>query len=143
MRICIVTGLLIPALAFAETATNNPCPTLVSAAFTTDVENREPVSSLATAALSTNELLSFTAIQGGNGQQLHHTWSYNGDAIVDVTLAVGSDYWRTWSSKTFAGLDLADHADRGFEGNDAVQRAVDGVLDKARRMRRQRPGYKS
>ena len=73
MRICIVTGLLIPALAFAETATNNPCPTLVSAAFTTDVENREPVSSLATAPLSANELLFFTAIQGGNGQQLHHT----------------------------------------------------------------------
>ena len=107
MRICIVTGLLIPALAFAETATNNPCPTLVSAAFTTDVEDREPGSSLATAPLSANELLFFTAIQGGNGQQLHHTWSYNGDAIVDVTLAVGSDYWRTWSSKTFAGLELA------------------------------------
>lgn len=107
MRICIVTGLLIPALAFAETATDTSCPTLVSAAFTTAVEEREPVASLTTAPLSVNELLFFTAIQDGNGEQIHHIWSYNGDLIVDVPLAVGSDYWRTWSSKTFAGLDLA------------------------------------
>lgn len=107
VRICIVTGLLIPALAFAETAVDNPCPTLVSAAFTTAVEDREPVAALDTAPLSVNELLFFTAIQDGNGEQLHHIWSYNGDLIVDVPLAVGSDYWRTWSSKTFAGLDLA------------------------------------
>ncbi len=107
MRICIVTGLLIPALAFAETATDNSCPTLVSAAFTTAVEEREPLAQLTTAPLSVNELLFFTAIQDGNGEQLHHTWSYNGEPIVDVPLAVGSDYWRTWSSKTFAGLDLA------------------------------------
>ena len=107
MRICIVTGLLIPALAFAETATDNSCPTLVSAAFTTAVEEREPLAQLTTAPLSVNELLFFTAIQNGNGEQLHHTWSYNGEPIVDVPLAVGSDYWRTWSSKTFAGLDLA------------------------------------
>ena len=107
MRICIVTGLLIPALAFAETATDNSCPTLVSAAFTTAVEKREPLAQLTTAPLSVDELLFFTAIQDGNGEQLHHTWSYNGEPIVDVPLAVSSDYWRTWSSKTFAGLDLA------------------------------------
>ena len=107
MRICIVTGLLIPALAFAETATDNSCPTLVSAAFTTAVEEREPLAQLTTAPLSVDELLFFTAIQDGNGEQLHHTWSYNGEPIVDVPLAVSSDYWRTWSSKTFAGLDLA------------------------------------
>jgi hypothetical protein len=107
VRICIVTGLLIPALAFAETVTDNSCPTLVSAAFTTAVEEREPLAQLTTAPLSVNELLFFTAIQDGNGEQLHHTWSYNGEPIVDVPLAVGSDYWRTWSSKTFAGLDLA------------------------------------
>ena len=107
MRICIVTGLLIPALAFAETATDNACPTLVSAAFTTAVEEREPLAQLTTAPLSVDELLFFTAIQDGNGEQLHHTWSYNGEPIVDVPLAVSSDYWRTWSSKTFAGLDLA------------------------------------
>nr|WP_289622915.1 DUF2914 domain-containing protein [Alcanivorax sp.] len=80
---------------------------MVSAAFTTAVEEREPLAQLTTAPLSVNELLFFTAIQDGNGEQLHHTWSYNGEPIVDVPLAVGSDYWRTWSSKTFAGLDLA------------------------------------
>jgi len=67
VRICIVTGLLIPALAFAETATDNACPTLVSAAFTTAVEEREPLAQLTTAPLSVDELLFFTAIQDGNG----------------------------------------------------------------------------
>lgn len=107
MRICILTGLLIPALVFAETTADRLCPTLVSAAFTVEVDEREPVTTLQTAPLSTNELLFFTAIQDGNGEQLHHIWSYNGNPITDVPLAVGSDYWRTWSSKSFAGLDLA------------------------------------
>lgn len=107
MRICILTGLLIPALVFAETTADRLCPTLVSAAFTVEVDEREPVTPLETAPLSTNELLFFTAIQDGNGEQLHHIWSYNGNPIADVPLAVGSDYWRTWSSKSFAGLDLA------------------------------------
>lgn len=107
MRIWILTGLLLPTLAIAETAAETPCPTLISAAFTSEVEEREPVSNLESAPLSINELLFFTAIQDGNGAQLHHLWSYNGDPIVDVPLAVGSDYWRTWSSKSFAGLDLA------------------------------------
>lgn len=107
VRICILTGVLLPALAFAETSSETRCPTLVSAAFTSEVEEREPLFTLETAPLSINELLFFTAIQDGNGEQLHHIWSYNGETIADVPLAVGSDYWRTWSSKSFAGLDLA------------------------------------
>ena len=73
MRIWILTGLLLPTLAIAETAAETPCPTLISAAFTSEVEEREPVSNLESAPLSINELLFFTAIQDGNGAQLHHS----------------------------------------------------------------------
>ncbi|MED5389456.1 MAG: DUF2914 domain-containing protein [Pseudomonadota bacterium] len=105
MRLCIVAGLLGPALALAETGVD-ACPTLVSAAFTTEVSDREPVSSLESVPVSVTELLFFTAIQDGNGEQLHHTWRYNHTPVLDVPLAVSADYWRTWSSKNVGSLGL-------------------------------------
>jgi hypothetical protein len=37
-------------------------------------------------------------VVGGNGESVKVTWS-NGDQSFDVVLSIGSDSWRTWSSK--------------------------------------------
>lgn len=37
-------------------------------------------------------------VVGGNGEAVTVTWS-NGDQSFDVLLSIGSDSWRTWSSK--------------------------------------------
>ncbi|EKF72956.1 hypothetical protein A11A3_16070 [Alcanivorax hongdengensis A-11-3] len=46
------------------------------------------------------QLMFYTEVMGGSGEALHHRWYQNNEAISDVTLSVGSDQWRTWSSKT-------------------------------------------
>jgi hypothetical protein len=42
----------------------------------------------------------FTELKGMAGQTVTHRWEHNGKVMAEVPLEVGSDRWRTFSSKT-------------------------------------------
>lgn len=106
MRVILLASLLTPILASAQTESQPACPTLARASFTTAVENREPANTVKQVPASTAELFFYTEVHDGSNQTLYHHWSLNGDPFVDVTLEIGSDFWRTWSSKTLIGLGV-------------------------------------
>ena len=103
----LAIGLLpTPGMAEAPAESDILCPTLTVAAFTSAVQNRVPLSELTEAPVNLSELFFYTAVTNGEGTELHHRWSYNNTRVADVSLEVGSDFWRTWSSKSFANLAL-------------------------------------
>lgn len=106
MRVILLASLLAPVLATAQSESQPICPTLARADFTTAVENREPTNTVNQVPADTAELLFYTEVHDGGNQTLYHHWSLNGEPFVDVTLNIGSDFWRTWSSKTLTGLGM-------------------------------------
>lgn len=66
--------------------------------FTTNVENREPVDTL-TSAANINPLYYFTELMNYQGQTVTHRWSYEGETMAEVTFDVGGPRWRVFSSK--------------------------------------------
>ncbi len=77
------------------------------AVITSNVENREPVDNLNATAVSLdlNKVFFFTEVSGLANQTITHRWSLDGQVQAEVTLNIGSNRWRTYSSKNlFAGL---------------------------------------
>ncbi len=66
----------------------------------TNVFDRVPAGISSNFDSSVGKLYAFTRIVGADGDtRVYHKW-YHGDVLVaDVPLRVGSDDWRTWSSK--------------------------------------------
>lgn len=69
-------------------------------AFTTAVENREPVDEVGQLGNDTGKIYFFTEIRGMNGHAITHRWEQGGEVRAEVTFNVGGDRWRVWSSKT-------------------------------------------
>ena len=69
-------------------------------AFTSAIENREPVSELKTISNTVGKVYFFTELLGLNGHTITHRWEYNRKIMAEVSFNVGADRWRTWSSKT-------------------------------------------
>lgn len=71
--------------------------------FTSSVTARQPVDDLGSEVFGkTNEVTQiyfYTLVTDMAGQQLTHKWLHDGELMAEVTLNIGSDYWRTWSSK--------------------------------------------
>ena len=61
------------------------------------IADREISEESATFALNETAYV-WMRVVGGNGEAVTVTWS-NGDQSFDVLLSIGSDSWRTWSSK--------------------------------------------
>jgi len=68
-------------------------------AFTTAIENKEPVSSLQEVSSDVRRIYFFTELKGLNGHTIFHRWEYNGQVLAEISFQVGGDRWRTWSSK--------------------------------------------
>lgn len=69
------------------------------AQFTTEVQNKEPVDEVSTFPAEQDPLYFFTEVKNAAGQTITHRWKHNGEVMAEVPLQVGSDSWRTWSSK--------------------------------------------
>lgn len=69
------------------------------AQFTSNVQDREPVDEVSEYEVSGEPLYFFTEIKNGAGQTITHRWLRDGEVEAEVPLEVGSDSWRTWSSK--------------------------------------------
>jgi len=69
------------------------------AQFTNEVRDREPVDEVENVAVSEAPVYFFTEVENAEGQTITHRWKREGEVMAEVPLEVGSDKWRTWSSK--------------------------------------------
>lgn len=69
-------------------------------AFTTMIDQREPVDSVEQINTSDNKIMFFTELSGMNGQKAIHRWMHNDEIRAEVAFDIGSDRWRVWSSKS-------------------------------------------
>ena len=69
------------------------------AAFTTAITEHEPVDNVSELANDTSKIYYFTEIKGLEGQTLTHRWELNGEVQASVSMSIGGNRWRIWSSK--------------------------------------------
>jgi hypothetical protein len=71
---------------------------------TSSIENREPTDNLEGAVQGQFDAMKrvyfFTQVTGLVNQQIIHRWLYQGEEKAAVTLNIGGDSWRTYSSKS-------------------------------------------
>ncbi len=95
-----LTTLILLALALVLPGVQAAQAPVARAQFASGVDNREPVDLLARETEMRAKLYFFTELHGLAGQRVVHEWHHAGTPIAEVTLDVGTDRWRTWSSKT-------------------------------------------
>lgn len=76
-------------------------PEIERAQFTSEVQNREPVDEVSDFQAQQEPLYFFTEVKNAAGETITHRWMHNGEVMAEVPLEIGSDSWRTWSSKEF------------------------------------------
>ena len=75
--------------------------TVFRAAFTSNVENREPTDDLEKVSGDQNQLFFFTELRDMSGQTARHRWEHAGKVMAEVEFNVKGPRWRVWSSKSF------------------------------------------
>lgn len=89
-----------PAEAPAPAAkTPAPTGTIARSAFTTEIENREPVNSVTKIDTDQHKIYYFTELKGMQGQQVTHRWEHDGKVMAEIPFQVGGPRWRVYSSK--------------------------------------------
>jgi len=68
-------------------------------AFTTAIENKEPVSELQTISNNVAGVYFFTELMGLKNHTITHRWEYNKKVMAEIPFNIGANRWRTWSSK--------------------------------------------
>lgn len=77
----------------------NAEPKVERAQFTSAIADREPVDALETVSTSDGRVRFFTELHDLAGHQVIHRWEHAGQVMAEVTIEVGADRWRAWSSK--------------------------------------------
>jgi hypothetical protein len=71
---------------------------------TSSIENREPTDNLEGLVEGQSDKMKrvyfFTQVAGLENQQIIHRWLYKGEEKAAVTLNIGGNSWRTYSSKS-------------------------------------------
>lgn len=82
---------------------------LARAQLTSDIQNREPVDALSGTVTLENspsqQVFFFTELRDFKDRQVSHRWEHDGKVVADVELKIGSQAWRTYSSKNLASND--------------------------------------
>jgi len=65
----------------------------------TAVEDRALLGAGSSFDVGVGKLYCFTRVLGAGGTTIRHVWQREGATLADVPLSIGSDNWRTWSSK--------------------------------------------
>ena len=94
IMLALVFALVVPATAFADNDAQ-----ISRAVFCTSLIDREPANDLQSVPYGEKTVYFFTEILNANATVVTHLWTYNDIEIARVQLKVGSDQWRTWSSK--------------------------------------------
>jgi len=74
---------------------------VMRSAFTTRIDNREPVDDVEKVDNETREVFYFTELRDMEGQTAKHRWEYQGEVMAEVEFNVKGPRWRVWSSKRF------------------------------------------
>lgn len=82
-----------------QPATSDSRGSVARSAFTTGIDQREPVEELDQVAPDSNEVTFFTELENMAGQTAVHRWEYQGDVHAEVEFKVGGSRWRVWSRK--------------------------------------------
>ncbi len=77
----------------------NAAEGVARSAFTSAIDNREPVDEISQLDTDSSRVYFFTEIKGLKGQTISHRWEQNGEVQATVDFAIGGDRWRVWSSK--------------------------------------------
>lgn len=94
IQLIILCGLLLSSHVYsAETGVSR-------SAFTSAIENKEPVSELKTVSNSVGNVYFFTELRGLSGHTIIHRWEYNNKTLAEVPFKIAANRWRTWSSKS-------------------------------------------
>ncbi len=72
------------------------------AVFCTAVTDHEPVDTITTLAAPASSITFFTEVVGLEGQTITHRWMHGGQTMAEVSIAVGANRWRCYSTKTLA-----------------------------------------
>jgi hypothetical protein len=96
------------------------------AQLTLAIVQREPIDSVLALSLATQkQLFFFTQIFQKKDQVIYHRWMFNHKLMAQIKLNIGSNQWRTYSSKTFnrqmLGLWQVDVVD----DNDQILKSVE------------------
>lgn len=92
IKLFVLSAVLFVSHAQAETGVSR-------SAFTSAIENKEPVSELKTISNDVGRVYFFTELSGLKGNTIIHRWEYNNQNLAEVMFEIGADRWRTWSSK--------------------------------------------
>ena len=92
--IIILIMLILPTVSIAEDG-----PLILRAEFCTKLDDREPADTPESITVGQQTVYFFTEILNGKDKSISHRWYYNDINIADVSLKIGADHWRTWSTK--------------------------------------------
>jgi hypothetical protein len=78
------------------------------AALTASVVDREPQGRVKQLTNDRDRIFYFTDVRGMQGETLIHRWELNGEVVIEVSLVIGGDRWRTYSTKQLDPSALGD-----------------------------------
>lgn len=82
------------------------------AILTTSIDNREPVDDLGGhyqhSGAEFDRVAFFTHMKNHDGRGISHRWYFRGELEAEIELAVGSNSWRTYSSKQIGHMQEGD-----------------------------------
>lgn len=97
----------------------------IRAQLTSAISQREPADNLQQSInlQSLSKVILFSHIKNRSGETIYHRWYYENKMIANVALSIGSDSWRTNSSKRIArNMQGAWHVEIVSETNDVLWR---------------------
>jgi len=76
--------------------------TVAEAGITTAIENQQPVDRVSVYPADYGKLFCYTRVLGATTEtSITHVWYFQDHVMANVTLPIGSENWRTYSSKRF------------------------------------------
>jgi len=93
---------------------------VVRSAFTTAVEDREPVDKINELTTDAKQIYYFTELRDMAGQTAKHVWKHNGEVMATIEFNVKGPRWRVWSSKSLSPQWTGEWTVQVLNGADQV-----------------------
>ncbi len=111
----------------AELTPQNPAlsKAVRRAQLTSNIVSREPVDNIQRFSLQAQtKAYLFTEIHGKNNQKIFHRWMFNQNIMAEITHNIGSNQWRTYSSKNFDNTMVGNWTVDVVDEDDNVLKSV-------------------
>lgn len=98
---------------------------ITRAQLTSTIEAREPTNKIEVLSLQEHKkLYLFTEVRGKNNQKIVHRWIFKQKNIAEITLNIGSNQWRTYSSKNFDQTMLGQWSVQVIDEDNTILKTV-------------------